>query len=434
MTSDDFESRRPEADPDAEQPGVMATPGGRAATLDRDGVEGREDAPDLTGAARPAQALVDPLAALRPAPGAAPRTALDGLRVRWEEFWYSRWGKLIPLAVLALVVLIAAFALPRQRAASPDPTPTAPGQAASTAPLPEVTPTAATAAPAPTVAIPAAQPTSVAGNGAQGTILFHSSLETPGALQLYTIRADGSGLRRIAGTPQQASHPRLSPDGMRIAFVGSNGGGDDIYTIKLDGTDLVRITRGPGNSRFPAWSPDGGHLAFGSDRDGNWEIYTAGADGTNPARLTTNPADDNLPSWSPDGQRIAFQSDREGGRMHIFAMRADGGEVAALTQGEGNDRYPAWSPDGRRIAFYGDRAGGGDQLFALDLDARTVVQLVKTQSRDQLPAWSPDGQWIAFASDRNGGWGIYLLRLRDSAQFLLAKHPDTWAPAWVAGR
>src|SRR5207253_676964 len=80
----------------------------------------------------------------------------------------------------------------------------------------------------------AAAPTA-APAAAQGVIVFHSAQETPDTLQLYSMRADGSGLRRIPGTPRYAAYPRLSPDGARVAFVGNDGAGDDLYTIGLDG-------------------------------------------------------------------------------------------------------------------------------------------------------------------------------------------------------
>ena len=357
----------------------------------------------------------------------------------WEDFWYGRWGRAAFLAFLVLLVGLTAWALlQRQRPADTSGAVVEPAASTAAPPLPAVatpgTPLVSGGAPQPPTAVPPTTavlpPTTAAPTG---LIVFHSSQETPGTLQLYTLRVgtDNSGARRIPGTPRYAAHPRLSPDGTRVVFAGHDAGSDDLYVIRLDGSGLTRLTRDRGNNRFPVWSPDGKQLAFGSDRDGNWEIYRLNLDIGVESRLTNNPADDNLPSWSPDGQWLAFQSDRAQ-NMHLFKSRVDGSGVVQLTRGAGNNRYPAWSPDGRRLAFYSDRADGLDQLFALDADGQQETRLATSGGRDQLPTWSPDGRWIAFASERDGGWGIYLLGLGEGSARLLVRQPDSWAPHWVA--
>lgn len=369
-----------------------------------------------------------PGAAIASASPTRPPTWWHEALLRWEDLWYGRRSRPLLLLVLLLFVACGVYLLLRQPRPSTNPAPTALPSVASSSPAPTFL--GATGTPA---AIESAAPTPPLPVPPSGLILFQSSQETPTALQLFAISSSSEGLHHIAGTPRNAAHPRISPDGSRIAFVGSDGQADDIYIIGLDGSGLRRITAGSGNNRFPAWSPDGARLAFGSDRDGNWEIYTATLDGSTLTRLTNDPADDNLPSWSPDGQWLAFQSDRARG-MHLYKMRVDGGAPIALTGGAGADRYPIWSPDGRRLAYYSDRDGGRDQLFAIDADGGHDTRLAISKGKDQLPAWSPDGQWLVFASERDGGWGIYLLQIATGEQRLLIRQPNAWAPAWGAAR
>ena len=42
----------------------------------------------------------------------------------------------------------------------------------------------------------------------------------------------------------------------------------EIYTIKPDGTGLKRLTRSRGNDAHMAWSPDGAQIVFASTRMG----------------------------------------------------------------------------------------------------------------------------------------------------------------------
>ena len=56
-------------------------------------------------------------------------------------------------------------------------------------------------------------------------IVFNSSLEAQAAVEIYTVRPDGSGRKRVRRQPEgeYAFEPVFSPSGRRIAFVGPGG-------------------------------------------------------------------------------------------------------------------------------------------------------------------------------------------------------------------
>jgi Tol biopolymer transport system component len=114
-----------------------------------------------------------------------------------------------------------------------------------------------------------------------------------------------------------------------------------LYTVRANGTHLRRIGRGD----EPVWS-SAGQIAFTRDRhngDRN-SIYTSTATGKNLRRLTYGRND-----ATPDWQRLVFQRERG-----IASVGAGGGDLRTLTQ---NPRTagPAYSPDGTQIVF----AAGG---------------------------------------------------------------------------
>jgi Tol biopolymer transport system component len=77
---------------------------------------------------------------------------------------------------------------------------------------------------------------------------------------LYTMRSDGSALRRVAS---HADTPTWSPDGRRIAYIGPHNG---MYVIDAAGRRAHRVA---GAASLPTWSPDGRLIAFIRDRQGN---------------------------------------------------------------------------------------------------------------------------------------------------------------------
>ena len=124
---------------------------------------------------------------------------------------------------------------------------------------------------------------------------------------LYTVGADGSGLRRLATTSGDYfdvifGSPAWSPDGETIAFLRTEGGlgmtGLKLYTIRPDGSGLQELALLHGNVRSGqflkpslSWSPDGASILLGMgfvfvvNADGSGFREVAGAV-VHPGRLT----------------------------------------------------------------------------------------------------------------------------------------------------
>jgi TolB protein len=90
----------------------------------------------------------------------------------------------------------------------------------------------------------------------------------------------------------------------------------EIYTIKPDGTSLKRLTFTHGNDAHMAWSPDGAYIAFASSRMGfkdevlytdapqpYGELFVMRYDGTGIEQLTDNQWEDGTPVWQPTAAR-----------------------------------------------------------------------------------------------------------------------------------
>jgi Tol biopolymer transport system component len=180
---------------------------------------------------------------------------------------------------------------------------------------------------------------------------------------LHVMRADGTRVRRLTRRGQDG-YPAWAPDGRRIAFSSTRAGGEgELYVIRRNGHGLRRLSRTAAHvdDMQPAWTPDGSSLIFSSNRISYWnyELFRIrAADGRRVKRLTYwgsgadgAPGDDLMPDVSPDGARIAFVSDRDGG-YGVWTMAADGSDVRMVFRNEAsNHAFPRYSPDGSQLVI-----------------------------------------------------------------------------------
>lgn len=238
--------------------------------------------------------------------------------------------------------------------------------------------------------------------------------------EIYVMNGDGSGRTRLTTNDDTDIEPALSPDGTRIAFVSDRDGNYEIYTMRVDGSDLRRLTHDNKvdpvtRDMSPAWSPDGTRIVFSSMRTGSYDLYVMNADGSGVTNLTNSPrASDVHPHWSPDGTRIVFTSTATRGESpDIYVINADGSNLTNLTGRPGSpDLSPEWSPDGTRIVFV-PRLGDEFEIHTMASDGsdRRCVLNETDAVLDSLskPTWSPDGTHIAFAGYKGEEQDIYVV-------------------------
>jgi Tol biopolymer transport system component len=203
--------------------------------------------------------------------------------------------------------------------------------------------------------------------------------------ELRTLRTDGSGLRTLTHGETDAD-PDWSPDGELIAFDRFDRGEveeddlRDIFTIRPNGTQLRRLTGAPGESWSPTWSPGGTKIAYvQAPFEEQAQIWRMSADGHHRRRLTdldNQIVDD--PAWSPDGRTIAFTCNHS-----ICTVPHAGGTVDEILPSHIRGEKPTWSRDSERILFHGSRQEHGRQdpgIYSIHADGHGLRRILADPS------------------------------------------------------
>jgi Tol biopolymer transport system component len=136
--------------------------------------------------------------------------------------------------------------------------------------------------------------------------------------EIYIMRADGTGQKRLTNVPGYDGGPFFTHDGKRIVWRRFDEKGliADVWTMNPDGSDQKQITDFGAMSWAPYEHPSGEYFIFASNKLGfeNFELFIVDAAGTKePVRVTYSDGFDGLPVPSPDGKQLAWTSSRSGG-------------------------------------------------------------------------------------------------------------------------
>jgi Tol biopolymer transport system component len=108
--------------------------------------------------------------------------------------------------------------------------------------------------------------------------LLKENLIRPTTLDIWVMKADGSGKRQITNNGKANFAPFFFPDGKRVIFssnvADAKGRDFDLYAINVDGTGFERITFNPSFDGFPMFSPNGKKLVFASNRNNKVQTDT----------------------------------------------------------------------------------------------------------------------------------------------------------------
>ena len=195
------------------------------------------------------------------------------------------------------------------------------------------------------------------------------------------------------GEPAIRGEPRLSPDGLRVAFtLYQPSGASQIWIGDLSRGVQTRLTQSAASHKFPVWSPDGGRIAYQSNQLHQGDLYVIATNGSGQEEpLHEAPGVRNPDDWSPDGRFIAENS-----------ILAEGDRVATVSI----------------LPLSGDRKS---TVLVRD----TVRGLIFGQSR-----FSSDGKWLAYTSEESGRPEVYVTSFPGRETTLQVSNAGGVMPSW----
>ena len=193
-----------------------------------------------------------------------------------------------------------------------------------------------------------------------GTLVYASGGINPPRQDLL-VWVDRNGTSQVLAGPKPFLHPRVSPDGTKVAV-----------SIRAD------------NSREA-------------------DLWVYDVERATPTRLTFDGS--GASAWSPDSKRLAVAVGNG-----ISLINADGsGKPEQLSQAEFQQIPAAWPPALNAIVYLQRPTANSFGLWLLPMQGSRKPELIH-ESKFPLTfaAFSPDGKWAAYASNESGGYEVYV--------------------------
>ena len=194
---------------------------------------------------------------------------------------------------------------------------------------------------------------------------------------VYVATDEGKDLKKLTDAPGYDAEATVNWKTGKIVFTSLKTGDLELWEMKADGSGKKQLTSMAGYDGGAFYSRDGKRIIWrATDRSNaaamerykaliredltepmKMEVMIAGADGKNAKQLTHFGCASFAPTFTPDGKKILFASNKhncDGRKFELFMMNTDGSDVKQITNFGGFVSFAEFSPDGKRLVFASD--------------------------------------------------------------------------------
>ena len=241
------------------------------------------------------------------------------------------------------------------------------------------------------------------------TLTYEDIEENKGNAEIYTMKPDGSDMKRLTHTESSEGNLAWIDNGERLAYVGKDKKTDkpQVFTMKPDGSDSRRVTEMENGVECFRFSPDGKKIIVASAI----KPYNENDELLKDLPKTTGRVVDDLmyKHWDEWVTEIPhpFLGDFDGKEASNFVDIMEGEPFECPMRPFGGAESFAFSPDSKQLIYVSRKLKGQDYAFSTDSNlylydieqGKTVKNLTEGMpGYDTDPVFSPDGRQLAFLS------------------------------------
>jgi Tol biopolymer transport system component len=195
---------------------------------------------------------------------------------------------------------------------------------------------------------------------------------------IFEATDSGKIVRRLTDTPGYDAEATVNYRTGNIVYTSVASGDLDLWTMKADGSGKKQLTKTVGYDGGAVYSRDGKMLVWraGYPKDAQqtvkykellaenltvpmkMELMVANADGSNAHAITNFGCASFAPTFTPDGKKILFASNKhecDSRKFELFMVNVDGSGLEQVTNFGGFTSFPEFSPDGKVLVFCSDK-------------------------------------------------------------------------------
>ena len=243
-------------------------------------------------------------------------------------------------------------------------------------------------------------------------VSYYSVEENTSNSDLFVMKTDGSGKKRLTETPENEHNAVWRPDGKKIGYISDKSGSAQLWEMNPDGSNQQQISEIEGGITGFKYAPDQSKVLYTKEVKVTKDVHDIHPDLDKAnARIIEDHMYRHWDHWVDTYSHI-FVADYENGSLSNAMDIMKGQPYNSPMKPFGGMGQINWSPDSKSIAYTCKPMTGKEytvstnsSIFLYDLESGEKVNASKgNKGYDKSPAYSPDGKYIAWESMRRDGY------------------------------
>ncbi len=207
--------------------------------------------------------------------------------------------------------------------------------------------------------------------------------------------------------------PRLSPDGLKIAYCKYTLE-NEIWVYDISTGTNTPLTREM-NAAFPIWIPGSNRLIFPSNKSGVMNLFSQACDGSSPMERITTSEYDQFPASASSNGNVAFIEINPVTAFDINLLDLHSKQVTPFLNSASMESHPEFSPDGRWIA-YTSNVSKRYEVYVQPFPA-TGTEYTISNEGGTMPLWAKDMKQLFYRCDDQ----VWVVDVRTDGGFQTSK-------------